>query len=337
MQSHKWLFNSYRQPHPTCDIAEKYLGNQFVAVMRKGHLFKVALESRSGKIDLHELASIFENIVEETLPDVSPVSVLTTDDRRSWAANRQALIETSPRYLEVIEKSLFFVCLEEQSPVDAGQRAKQFILDDSTNRWNDKPLSFIVTANGVSASFFEHSLFDGSTVNQLTAEIAAAIESYEPQPERSMQSHAMNGAYELLCEHVPLVTTTEIDAEITRCSEAWKKFITPFSFQQFQLEGIGRGFFQTHKIPTSAGVQMVIQLALKLALGHNQPSWDPVSMRHFHRGRLELVQVVTPAVKRFCELAANKSGGTADSTPLLQRRKIFIDAAASYTALVNGR
>lgn len=335
MASHKWLFNSYRRPATGCDVAESHPGNQFVAVMRKGHLFKVFMESRSGRTDMRGLALVFQHIIEKALPEVPLASILTTDDRSFWARNRQELVKTNPTYLQVIEKSLFVVYLDDGSPVDAEQRANQFILDDNINRWNDKPLSFIVTTNGVSASYFEHSLFDGSTVNQLTAEIAAAVQSYKPHTEANTRFSTASGPLEPHYEHVPVVTTPEINAEIARCSDLWKAFIAPFSFQQFQLDGIGQAFFQKHKIPVSAGVQMVIQLALRLALNHNPPSWDPVSMRHFHRGRLELVQVVTPAVKRFCEMEARVNGGTGENMATAQRRKIFLSAAASYTASVN--
>ncbi len=39
-----WLFNAVREPNLGCDkMMRKYPGNEYIAVLRRGHLFKVEL------------------------------------------------------------------------------------------------------------------------------------------------------------------------------------------------------------------------------------------------------------------------------------------------------
>lgn len=66
-------------------------------------------------------------------------------------------------------------------------------------------------------------------------------------------------------------------------------------------------------------------MAVRKVFGRNIPPWDPVLMRHFRHGRLELIQVVTPAVAQFCNQTTDKN------VPVSIRKQKFIDAVASYT------
>lgn len=49
------------------------------------------------------------------------------------------------------------------------------------NRWSDKPLQFVVCANGVSAYVVKYSVIDASTLVKLAGPTKRAIETYEPQ------------------------------------------------------------------------------------------------------------------------------------------------------------
>lgn len=88
---------------------------------------------------------------------------------------------TNQEFISAIEKSLFAVCLEDTpAPHTANERGSYFLFDDNANRWLDKTVSFIVCTNGVSASFYEHAMVDGSTLNGLAQAINISIASGHP-------------------------------------------------------------------------------------------------------------------------------------------------------------
>lgn len=81
----QWLFNATREPHLGCDKMIKYAGENHIAVLRKGHLFRVEL-LEEGQILSHEkLKATFQAILDLDIKDPIWAGALTTDDRDSWA------------------------------------------------------------------------------------------------------------------------------------------------------------------------------------------------------------------------------------------------------------
>lgn len=96
MESVNWLFNTNRTPAPGCDRVDRWPENDFVAVMRRGHLYKVPLRGHDGVTITHErLKAVFQAILRQPLPEVNWVTILTTDNRDEWAKVRS---KTSYKY-----------------------------------------------------------------------------------------------------------------------------------------------------------------------------------------------------------------------------------------------
>lgn len=88
----RWLFNSVRVPKLGCDKMMHYGEEQktspdYIAVLRKGHLFKVVLqdENQGQDISFGLLKATFEAIVAHVQDDGIWPGILTTDKRDSWA------------------------------------------------------------------------------------------------------------------------------------------------------------------------------------------------------------------------------------------------------------
>lgn len=98
----KWLFNSIRVPQLECDKMVNYTSDdptalEHIAVLRKGHVFKVMLQDELGKdVSFAELQATFEAITERVQDDGVWSGMLTTDERDSWAeVSRIRVIITS--------------------------------------------------------------------------------------------------------------------------------------------------------------------------------------------------------------------------------------------------
>jgi hypothetical protein len=86
-----WLFNSVRVPQKGCDKMVRYESNdespsEFIAVLRRGHLFKVQLQGPGGDdLSIDALKATFETIIAQVKDEGIWSGILTTDNRDSWA------------------------------------------------------------------------------------------------------------------------------------------------------------------------------------------------------------------------------------------------------------
>lgn len=80
-----WLFNSVREPHIGCDKMMRYDGYNHIAVLRKGHVFKVMLQDHGEDMPLEKLEATFEAIITQVGDNALWTGILTTDERNSWA------------------------------------------------------------------------------------------------------------------------------------------------------------------------------------------------------------------------------------------------------------
>ena len=85
------------------------------------------------------------------------------------------LSKENANYIRTIEKSAFVVCLDDGSPETAEERGRHFQFADGSNRWNDKPIEYVITANGVSGIVGDHTGLDAGTILDLNQEISERI------------------------------------------------------------------------------------------------------------------------------------------------------------------
>lgn len=81
-----------------------------------------------------------------------------------------------------------------------------------------------------------------------------------------------------------------------------------------------------------AACQVVIQLAARIYFGEQVPSWETVSLRAFHRGRVDIIQTVLPSMYKFCSAALQDSEPTLDYYSEL--RALFVAATQAHTVNV---
>ena len=85
MSSLEWIFNTTREPHAVVDRIRKFPGNDFLVVLRRGHIFKVSLTENGKRVTSQSLENTFIAILDQAYTTKIPVATLTADDRDSWA------------------------------------------------------------------------------------------------------------------------------------------------------------------------------------------------------------------------------------------------------------
>jgi Choline/Carnitine o-acyltransferase len=237
----------------------------------------------------------------------------------------------------MIEAAAFIVCLDDERPSTPSERCNQFFLGDPANRWADKTLQFVICENGVSATVGEHTMLDGLSVSQLSRFIAEAILEHptgkpttgannRQREIRSGLSTAQNQSTSLnpndsLVKELSVTMNPEMESRVHHIREQFRAQFEPIEFTRFKIETFGKGFLHAHKCPSKTGYQMVIQLACYFYYGYNPPSWETISVARFHKGRVDWIQAVQPAVTEFCAAVADPQNS------LTEQRKLFFKAA----------
>ncbi|SCO43857.1 uncharacterized protein FFMR_07258 [Fusarium fujikuroi] len=274
------------------------------------------------------LKATYQEILDLDLED-SWAGMLTTDNRDTWGLNRQRLLFLDNRnavYLETIESSVFVMCLDDNSPATRADRVRFGYIGDSFNCWHDKCTQIIVTANGRSATIFEHSIIDLMTVSQLSQRLQNAIATFNPRkPTPSNGGITVDPAS---LKEIPLVTTDDINNRIESLRHGYLAVTSAKQYVPHLIKSFGKTTLLSHSAPIKATVDLTIQLASRLYFGHLPASWETVSTAHFHLGRPEIVQVDWKSVMDFCDAVID------DTVPRSEARTKLVQAARKCNAQI---
>ncbi|KAF2450924.1 ketoacyl-synt-domain-containing protein [Karstenula rhodostoma CBS 690.94] len=324
---HPYIFNTVRSPRAGSDEMERYPGVDHCVVIWRGHSFKLDLMLDGHPATFEQLLGAFDSILSRDL-DRAHVNIFTSDNRPTWAEARQALVQLSAgnaATIAAIESSAFIVALDEAAPQTASERGRQFHFGgerDAANRWHDKSLQFVVCSNGVSGMIGEHSMLDALTITELLDAQVTAIHTHTPLS-------ASAGESPLTPASLPLDTSPALHTRISSVRKEFSAITADAGHEYLLFSGYGSSLLRAQKLSPKSVFQMVVQLASLSTFGFLPPCWETVNQAHYHLGRVDIIQVVVPAVAAFVHAAQD------DSIPLSQRRALLLDATRAHVGLVN--
>jgi hypothetical protein len=329
----KWLFDACREPGASVDRMRMYPGGDYIVVLRKGHVFRVALREDCSDISYAKLKATFDAIIERVKDDGFWTGILTSDTRDSWAELRTKALALSSRnaeYLKTIEESSFVVCLDETTPETDSDQVQMAWFGDGFNRWADKCSQIIITANGKSSLILEHGAIDGLTSWRFSEWIQKAILAHQPDtstPNGSIQDVSL--------EEFTFQSTPDLDAHMSVLRQSYISATSTAEYRNHIISHFGTDDLMSWGVPVKSVLDITVQLAIKLHFGRHVPCWEGVSMSHYHKGRQDMLQVCLPQVVSFCAIADD------DSIPLAERRARLLalgrDMSANMQRCLAGR
>ena len=72
-----------------------------------------------------------------------------------------------------------------------------------------------------------------------------------------------------------------------------------------------------------------VQFAALAIFSYTPPCWETANQAHYHLGRVDIIQVIVPAVAAFVQAAGD------DSIPLSRRRALLVDAIRAHINTMN--
>jgi acyl carrier protein len=81
-----YIFNTSRLPGVPLDRMAKFPGNDYAAVLHRGHIFQIMLKNGNGEaVSVEQLIGIFQSILDRQDTSESWTSILSADNRTKWA------------------------------------------------------------------------------------------------------------------------------------------------------------------------------------------------------------------------------------------------------------
>ncbi|KAJ8365695.1 hypothetical protein SKAU_G00145260 [Synaphobranchus kaupii] len=311
MDQYYRLFSSYRIPGPRKDtlVAQKSSvmpEPEHIIVACKNQFFVLDVVINFRRLNETDLFTQLEKIAkmagnaEERLP---PIGLLTSDGRTQWAEAQSALTKDSTNRdsLDAIERCLCLVCLDDPSGAEATDtnRALQMLHGgghnkNGGNRWYDKPMQFVIGADGACGVVCEHSPFEGIVLVQCSEYL---LKYMKGSPSKLVRA----------------ASVSELPAPRRlhwKCSPEVQGFLA------------------------SSADRLERQVHLPLALCNGRPvsTYESASIRRFRGGRVDNIRSATAEALAFVKSMTDEKSSVPDAEKM-KRLWEAINAQTNYTVL----
>jgi hypothetical protein len=300
------LFGTSRIPGIKRDSLVRAQTPDHVVVIRHNRFYSLNLIQGEQLPRVEQIKQQLDWIIENTPLGDSAVGALTTLPRTQCAVLRSDITAIAPenaRSLALLDSALFVVCLDETAPTDLKAGLENAFYGAGQNRWFDKPVQLIVTANGQAAINIEHTGFDGYPVMRMTSEV-----NRKPQEEAPALTVPVRWEPPTRLEWK---LTPEIVEEIEQASEAVGRLMAQNQTRVLEFNEFGCDFLQQYALNADAVVQLSIQLAYARLHSNIVGVTESVHTRNFQYGRYENIRTVTSEsvelIRAFSEASSQEA------------------------------
>ncbi|ETV95542.1 hypothetical protein H310_10986 [Aphanomyces invadans] len=300
MHQYTRFFNSCVIPGEDCDEIEVYEHNQrHIVILRNNCMWVLdVLDEQGNSLALPDLVNAFEAVRAEAtglfdLERYPPVSVLTSENRTNWAKARTYLIQLDARNkqsLEIIQKALFVVALDETSPANSEQVAQNCLLGDGRNRWYDKPVVLVVHENARTGINGQHAWADALVVVRIFAYCAKYVNDNFKQ---FFAHKTVVGPPKVKPRRLQWTIDNNALTAIECASAAISKLIQASDLSTLLFQHYGHAFLKRYKLSPDYFIQQAIQLAYYKMYKEVPAVYETAHTRLFYHGRTETVRSLT--------------------------------------------
>ena len=324
-----------------CVMQSDHSSKHVVVICRSQYYWFDVLDDNSDVImtekDVaHNLQAIVEDAQGTSILEAakSAMGVLTTENRREWAALREILTRdgsdsNNSECLRIVDTALFILCLDSFSPTTGAEMSMNMLcgtnvvekgvqIGTCTNRWYDK-LQIIVCENGSAGMNFEHTGVDGHTVLRMASDVytdtilrfARTINGNAPSlwattsPDPSKRDPASFGDVNTVPHRLEWTMVPELTLALRFAETRLADLIQQNEFQVLEFRGYGKQFITSMGFSPDAFVQMSFQAAYYGLYGKVESTYEPAMTKAFLHGRTEAIRTVSDAsltfVRKFCE------------------------------------
>jgi carnitine O-palmitoyltransferase 1 len=312
MNQYLSAFSTTREPHHGEDKLVSYDSREsrHIVVIHRGRMYSVDCFSQRSRRPLtaKQLERTLQGIIDDesaTDPIEAAIPVLTNLGRDEWADIREKCFQCvagNDKALEVIEKALFVLALDDFSPKDLNEEGLNYFIGDyGKNRWVDKSFHVIITKDAKLGIEAEHSWGDAPALGHIF-ELALAREITEdPYDEkgfvkkdyRDLRKERTNKESFYPAQRIRFNVTPALAAHVNAAVPIVKQQLGDLEYKLLYFETFGRGLVKKAKCGPDPWVQMALQLAYFRDQGRFDQTYESGMTRLFKYGRTETIRTVS--------------------------------------------
>ncbi|XP_072462177.1 spermatogenesis-associated protein 9 isoform X2 [Notamacropus eugenii] len=300
MSQYVHLFNSSRVPKEGKDELFSDHSARHLLVMRNGHFYVFDILDPIGNI-LHpyEIQAHLINILQdgETVAEY-PLGYLTTENRNTWAAVREQLLQAgNEESIYKIDSAIFCLCLDSFKIQNSSHLSHCMLHGYGYNRWFDKSFSLIVTVDGSAGINFEHSWGDGVSVLRFLNEVYADSTKHPAVVPRSTAAVVCPTHVEKLQFHL----NESIQSAVTVAHQKFENLRHKMTVKPFEFRKFGKQYVIQERMSPDAIFQLACQVAAYRHFGKVVPTYEACSTAGFKHGRTETIRSATVYTKQCAQ------------------------------------
>lgn len=311
MSQYKHLFGVSRVPQVHKDRLVSNSSSKHILVLSGGNLYAIdVLDEHRNLVSPQVILGRLQEVMRLDAardPSAYPIGVLTAGQRDVWARTREHLLNgISPMNAHLLENevdaALFCVCLDSRDdPVyDENNPLPLFrhmLAGSGRNRWFDKSVSLLVSADGTAAVNFEHSWGDGVAVLRYFNEIYKDTIEHpfvhpDTKPIRSCETSVRPINFEV---------DDKLGADIKQAIATNAAIDENLEMHMLRYPSINKNHCKGSNVSPDSIMQLSFQLAYRRAFGNYVSTYESCSTAAFRNGRTETMRPCTMRTKQFCE------------------------------------
>lgn len=315
-EENKFLFSSTRIPGDPMDTDRTPYSvgwpgpsrERHVLVLHGGRMLALDVLDEDGRPYRHdELAAGLREALAASADPARPdeaVGHLTTLPRARWARVRQGLLDAgNATEIDLVERALFCVCLEDDAPEQEQEAADRLLHGDSGSRWFDKSVQFVVFGDGRAGFNGEHCRLDGTTAIRFLD----AVLEHEPVPGGERQPQVRPLTFRL-----DEALRGEIGRAATEFATVREQTATTSG-----TSTVGADRIKELGCSPDAFAQLAFQLTQRRVRGSTASTYESIAATGFRHGRTEAMRVVTPQVVAFVDAMTDPASDPASRAAAL--------------------
>ncbi|XP_074531299.1 choline O-acetyltransferase [Halichoeres trimaculatus] len=344
MEQYYRLFTSYRLPGPERDTLVAQESSvmpepEHIIVACKNQFFVLDVVINFRRLNERDLLTQLEKIAkmadneEERLP---PIGLLTSDGRTEWAESRSVLMRESTNRdsLDMIERCMCLVCLDEATGPELSDTTRAMLMlhgggvaKNGGNRWYDKPMQFVVGADGCCGVVCEHSPFEGIVLVQCTEYLLKYMIGSPSKLVRAASVSDLHAPRRLRWKCTP-----EIHRLLASSADKLQRQVKNLDMNVHKFYDYGKEFIKKQKMSPDAYMQVALQLAYYRCHGRPVSTYESASIRRFQEGRVDNIRSATPEALAFVKAMTDGKPSASDAEKMEMLRGA-ITAQTKYTIL----
>ncbi|XP_012522367.1 carnitine O-acetyltransferase isoform X1 [Monomorium pharaonis] len=308
MQPYALILGTHRQPNEKVDKLLHTDEAKHIIIISNNNFFKLFVVDQSGILSEGKLVAAMKDIADRSCTQGKPVGILTGNDRDTWAKDYSLLLElgNNRNIIKDIETSLFVLCLDKDIPKDAFKeknnasvRAIQTMTGynssvNAGNRWHDKTVQFIVSADGYIGMEYEHSPCEGVPVAVLHDYVLKYIAAKENARDVKFMDFPRP-------ELLKFETNDTIDCAIDIATDVVDKLSDDVDMECFTFDKFGADAIKTIKLSPDSFIQIAMQVTFYNLQRKASAHYESAGLRRFINARTECIRSTSTESVEFAK------------------------------------